>query len=267
MDWMRMRAIYDLCGDPTVLIMKTTFIICFLAGLSLACSNLSFAQANAKIAPDKQRAVQWKPDKGQYYFSHAFVFDYQNKNDKTSGTIKVYLDPVSGAMCFEKATSFREGGKTFDFVIGFPTGRYIYCGTDENGKKIKITEQVKELKPTAETIAEQKENFESSCVATGNKKSEFGFESLEYDLTYATSGNKDKIWLAKVPFSAYPLYGMEFLEGAVSLPVTFDYLHLLSANLLVTGIESKDLTLKLTSFGKDPFLAATKGYQEMKVND
>ena len=264
---MQMPAIYDLCCDTTGLIMKRNLLFCVAFSLLIAGVNYSQAQTAAKIAPDKQRALQWKPDKGQYYFSHALVFDYQNKNDKTSGTIKVYLDPVTGAMCFEKASSFREGGKTFDFVIGFPTGKYIYCGNDENGKKIRITEQVKELKPSAETLAEQKENFESSCVATGNKKTESGFESLEYDLTYATSGNKDKLWLAKVPFSAYPLYGMEFLEGAVSLPVTFDYLHLLSPNLLITGLESKDLTLKLTSFGKDPFTAITKGYQEFKVAD
>ncbi|KQS31481.1 hypothetical protein [Dyadobacter sp. Leaf189] len=232
-----------------------------------AVQQSALAQAPKKIGADKQRALQWKPEKGQYYFSHSLVFDYQNKADKTSGKLKIYLDPVTGAMCFKKESSFGEGGKAFDFVIAFPDGKYIYCGTDENSKKIRINELVKELKRDAETKAEQKENFTTYCIPTGNKRVDFGLTSEEYDITYATSDNKDKVWLTQTPFSVYPLYGMEFVEGAVSLPVTFDYMHLLQSNQLVTEINSKDLILKLVSLEKDPFLAITKGYQELKVND
>jgi hypothetical protein len=247
--------------------MKKTILVCFLLCVSLLVTQQLYAQVAKKIPADKQRALQWKPEKGQYYFSHSLVFDYQNKADKSSGKLKVYFDPVSGAMCFRKESSFGEGGKAFDFVIGFPDGKYIYCGADENGKKIRITELVKALKPDAEAKAEQKENFSTYCIPTGNKRVDFGFESLEYDVTYATSDTKDKIWLTQTPFSVYPLYGMEFVEGAVSLPVTFDYMHLLTSNQLVTEMNSKDLVLKLVSLDKDPFLAVTKGYQEVKVND
>ncbi|WP_439557521.1 hypothetical protein [Dyadobacter sp.] len=226
----------------------------------------AIAQAPKKIPADKQRALQWKPEKGQYYFSHSFVFDYQNKGDKTSGKLKIYLDPVTGAMCFKKESSFGEGGKAFDFVIGFPDGKFIYCGTDDNGKKIRINELVKALKPDAEAKAEQKENFTTYCIPTGNKRVDFGLPSEEYDITYATSDNKDKVWLTQTPFSVYPLYGMEFAEQAVNLPVTFDYMHLLTGNQLVTELNSKDLMLKLVSLEKDPFLAVTKGYQEVKLD-
>ncbi|MCE6990487.1 hypothetical protein [Dyadobacter sp. CY323] len=244
--------------------MKRNFFYLVLL-LGLIAPQLLLAQT-AKIPVDKQRALQWKPERGQYYFSHAFVFDYQNKADKTSGTIKVYVDPVTGAMCFKKETSFGQGGKGFDFVIGFPDGRYIFCG-EESGKKVRINEVVKELKPDAETKSQQKEDFATYCIPTGNKRVDFGLESLEYDLSYATSDRKDKIWLSQTPFSIYPLYGIEFVESAVSLPVTFDYMYLLGPNQLITEIDSKDLVLKLSSFGKDPFLAVTKGYMELKLNN
>lgn len=247
--------------------MKTNFLILIVTGLLITFYLPSFAQAPKKITADKQRALQWKPEKGQYYFSHSLVFDYQNKADNTSGKLKIYLDPVSGALCFQKESSFGDRGKSFDFVIAFPDGKYIFCGADDAGKKMRIVEMVKEVKPNAETKAEQQENFTTYCIPTGNKRIDFGLESLEYDLSYATSDNKDKIWLTKTPFSSYPLYGIEFVESAVSLPVSFDYLHMLTSDLLVTEINSKDLILKLGSLEKDPFLATTKGYPEVKVND
>jgi hypothetical protein len=233
----------------------------------LLSATWASAQSVKKIAVDKQRAVQWKPATGQYYFSHSLVFDYENKADKTKGTVKIYVDPVTGAMCFRKESSFGQSGKAYDFIIGFPDGKYIYCGADDKGKKIKVTEMVKEFKPDAETKTQQKEDFITYCVPTGNKRQDFDLESAEYDLSYATSETKDKLWLTKTPFSIYALYGIEFVEGTVSLPVSFDYMYLLPSNELITELNAKDATLKLTGFGRDPFTAVTKGYQEVKVND
>lgn len=247
--------------------MNRKYFYCFLLGTLVAGVQLVKAQVVKKIPADKQRAVQWSPAKGQYYFSHALVFDFENKTEKTKGTVKIHVDPVTGAMCFQKESSFKLGAKSFDFIIGFPDGKYIYCGVDENGKKVKITEIQEALKLDAETKAQQKEDFTTYCIPTANTRQEFGLESQEYDLGYATSDAKDKIWLAKTPFSVYPLYGFELIEGAVSLPVSFDYMHLLASDQLLMEINSKDLVLKLTSFGRDPFLAVTKGYQELKVND
>ncbi len=242
------------------------FVLLLSVSLSAALAP-AFAQAPKKIPADKQRALLWKPDKGQYYFSHALVFDYQNKADKTTGTLKIHLDPVTGAMCFVKETSFGQGGKSFDFVIGFPDGKYIFCGTDEDGKKVRINEVVKEFKPDVDTKKQQQDDFKTYVVPTENKREEFGLNSTEYDLTYATSGSQEKIWLTKMPFSVYPLYGLEFVESAVSLPVSFDYMNLLPSDLLLSEINSKDVVLKLKSFGKDPYTANAKGYTTLKVND
>lgn len=239
-----------------------SLLIC-LAALSLPAA----AQAPKKIPADKQRALLWKPDKEQYYFSHALVFDYQNKSDKTSGTLKVHLDPVTGAMCFVKETSFGQGGKNFDFVIGFPDGKYIVCGSDEAGKKVRVNEVVKEFKPDADTKKQQQDDFKTYVVPTENKREEFGLSSTEYDLTYATSGSQEKIWLTKTPFSVYPLYGLEFVESAVSLPVSFDYMNLLPSDLLITEMNSKDVVLKMKNFGKDPYTANTKGYTTLKLSE
>ncbi|TLU95019.1 hypothetical protein FEM55_08740 [Dyadobacter sediminis] len=223
-----------------------------------------FAQPAKKIPADKQRSVQWKPEKGQYYFSHSLVFDFDNKTARTKGKIRIYLDPVSGAMCFLKDSSFTQKGKSFDLIIGFPNGKYMFYKTDEAGKKTRTSETVNEMKPDAETVLQRKEDFATYCLPTANKRTEFGLESIEYDLGYTTSDTKDKIWLAKTPFSIYALYGLEFVENAVSMPVSFDYMHLLDADRLITEFSSKDTSFKLIRFGRDPYTAITKSYQELK---
>ena len=246
--------------------MLRNFCFCILLILFLSNGNILLAQTVKKIPADKQRALQWKPEKGQYYFSHSLVMEYEDKTEKTKGEIKIYFDPVSGAMCFRKESSFGEAGKAFDFILAFQDGRYIHCGTDENGKKIRTVEKVEDVKPDAETQAQQKENFDTYCVATGNKKVDFGFESAEFTLSYATSENKDKIWITTMPFGTYPLYGFELIGVAASLPVSFDYLYLLGPNQLLTESISSDVTLKLKSLGSDPFLAIIRNYQEVKVD-
>jgi hypothetical protein len=245
--------------------MKRLFICSLFVIFSVFGNDSLQAQAVKKIQADKQRAIQWQPAKGQYYFSHSLVFDYENKADKTNGTITVYIDPVSGGMCFKKESSFGNGGKDFDFVIGFPDGKYIFCGADENAKKIRINEAVGALKPGPDTKAQAREDFATYWKPTGNKRDDFGFESLEYEVSYATSDNKDKVWLSKTPFSVYPLYGLEFVESAVSMPITFDYMHLLEPNQLITEINAKDTVLKLKSFGRDPQTVSTKGYTVFKT--
>lgn len=262
------RCVYYLFKlHSNIYLMKKYLSYFILLSIMLFSSHLALSQAAKKFTADKQRALQWKPEKGQYYFSHSIVMDFDDKVEKKKGEIKIYFDPVSGAMCFQKESSFRESGKDFDFIIAFQDGRYLHCGVDENGKKIKNTEKVTDVKPNAEEQAQQKENFETYCIATGNKRTDFGLESIEYDLSYATSENKDKLWITTMPFNIYPLYGFELIEVAASLPASFDYLYLLGPYQLLSELNSKDFTLKLKNIGPDPFLAITRNYQEVKVND
>jgi hypothetical protein len=239
---------------------------CFFIILILSGFNTAFAQTPKKLSVDKQRSLKWKPEKGQYYFSHALTFEYQNKTEKTKGEIVVFLDPVTGTMCFRKESSFGEAGKTFDFVIATQEGKFIFCGTDNSGKKIRTSEIIEEVKPDQETKDQQKEEFSTYCIPTGNKRADFEWESLEYHLTYPTSDTKDKIWITAVPFGTYPLYGFDLVEAAASLPVSLDFSHIFGPNQLLTEINSADTYLHLKSVEPNPFLAVIALYSEVKTD-
>lgn len=240
--------------------MKQILAYCLFVIVVLQGSHSVFAQA----AKAPSRATQWKPEKGQYFFSHALTYTFENKEKKTKGEFVIYVDPVTGTMCFRKENSFGKTGEAFDFILAFQDGRYVYCGADESGKKIRITEKVEELKPDSETLAQQKEDFTTYCIPTGNVRKGFGMESAEYELSYPTSEAKDKLWLTKTPFGVYPFYGFDLIDGTASLPVPVDYTYIFSNRQLLTELTSKNVILKLKSYEPNPFTAATAGYKEAK---
>lgn len=239
-----------------------SFLSVFLLILTMSIAQ---AQVSGKIVPDKKRAAQWKPQLGQYYFSHKLVFEYQV--DKEKGQMKIGLDPVTGALCFEKDNTYGNTAESFDFILAFPDGKYIYCGADDGGKKIKIVEIVKDLKPDAEREKDRQQDFADHLKPTGNVRNDFGWPSVEYLQTYETSENKDVIWLTETPFSVSHLYGFELLEGTASLPVSMDYSFLLGPHQLVTEIKSNDTKMKLISIDADPIIVNTKNYKEVKIAD
>jgi hypothetical protein len=233
--------------------------VCFFAG------GVVRAQAPGKAAASKPTPS--KTEKSQYNFSHALTYSYENKAKKTKGEIVIYVDPVTGTMCFKRDNSFGESGKAFDFILAFQDGRYVYYGADESGKKFKMTEKVEEVKPDTETLKQQKEDFSTYCIPTGNVRKDFGMESTEYEMTYPTSEAKDKLWLTKTPFGINPLYGFDLIDGVASLPVSFDYTYIFNNHQLLTELDSKNLVLKLKNYGPNPFLAVTRGYTEAKTEN
>jgi hypothetical protein len=231
----------------------------------LVSGSIAMAQAPKKTAASK--AASSKTEKSQYSFSHALTYSYENKTKKTKGEIVIYVDPATGTMCFKRENSFGDTGKTFDFILAFQDGKYVYYGADESGVKFKMTEKVEELKPDAETITQQKEDFSTYCIPTGKVRKDFNMESVEYELSYPTSDAKDKLWLTKTPFGINPLYGFDLIDGVASLPVSFDYTHIFNNHQLLTELDSKDLILKLKSYEPNPFVAVTRGYAEAKAEN
>lgn len=238
------------------------FLLAILFSLNVLTAR---SQTTTKPVPDKKRTAQWKPQLGQYYFSHKLVYEYEV--DKEKGTMKIAVDPVTGALCFEKKDTYGTTAENFDFILAFPDGKYIYCGADDAGKKIKITEILKDLKPDAEKEKDRQQDFADHLKATGNIRTDFGWPSVEYEQTYETSENKDLIWLTEMPFSVSHLYGFELLEGTASLPVPMDYLYLLGSHQLMTELQSKDVKVKLVSIDAEPVIINTKVYKEIKIAD
>ncbi len=243
---------------------RITFLFICLSFLVL---REAFAQPLTKIVPDKKRTTLWKPASGQYYFSHLMTFEFDNKYDNRQGTVAIYLDPVTGALCYERSKTFGTTAEFYDYILAFPDGQFISCGVDEAGKKFKVKETIVEFKPDEETRKQQQQDFESFCQLTGNNKEFFGWKTQEYKLAYPKSEVSEELWLAEVPFSVYPLYGFSLIEGTASLPVSFDFIDLIGPKHLLTEYKAKELTIKLVSIEFQPLTLNTGLYKELKLAD
>ncbi|MPR32516.1 hypothetical protein [Salmonirosea aquatica] len=213
-----------------------------------------------KSASDAQRNAQWKPEKGKYYFSHALIYEYFNKVDSTKGELWVFIDPVTGTLCFQRESSFGATDDMNEAILAFPNGQMIACGKTESGKKIRETFKNSSVTPVPEDVEFQRETFRKQCIPTGNTRQEFGWQSTEHTLTYLKTNEKSKLWLAEVPFNVYPLYAFDEWEGDAQLPVSFSYTYLLSPQQLVTEADDAYMTVKLIAYESNPYFLDLNQY-------
>ena len=232
----------------TTLLLISTLSLMLLSGRTIAQTTSS-----KKPVSDAYRNAQWKPEKGKYYFSHALIYEYFNKVDATKGELWIFIDPVTGTMCFQRESSFGATDEMNDVILAFPNGQMIACGKGESGKKIRETFKNNSVTPTPEDVKFQRETFEKQCIPTGNTRQEFGWKSAEHVLTYLKTNEQTKIWLAEVPFNMYPLYAFDEWEGDAQLPVSLSYTYLLSPKQLVTEADDAYMTIKLIAYESNPY--------------
>ncbi len=227
-------------------------------GIMLLTIGKVDAQTPAKKG-DAYRQTQWNPGKGKYYFSHALIYHYTNKVDSTEGEFWVFLDPVTGTMCFQRESSFGATDEMNEAILALPNGQVIACGKGENGKSTRETFQNDGVLPIPEDIKFQQDNFKSYCVPTGRSRKEYGWESTEHVLSYIKTNDKTRLWLAKVPFGVYPLYAFDEWGGDAQLPVPMSYTYVLGPKQLITELDDPYLKVKLIGYESNPyFLDLTK---------
>lgn len=234
---------------------NTTLLLISALALLLSAGRV---EAQTKPTPkktggDAYRNAQWKPEKGKYYFSHALIYEYHNKVDSTTGELWVFIDPVTGTMCFQRESSFGASDDMNDAILAMPNGQMIACGTTESGKKIRESFKNGSVTPGPEDVKFQRETFQEVCRPTGATREEFGWKSAEHTLTYLKTNERTKLWLAEVPFNVYPLYAFDEWEGDAQLPVSLSYTYVLSPKQLVTEADDQYMKLKLIAYETNPY--------------
>lgn len=200
------------------------------------------------------RATQWKPEQGKYYFSHVLVYEYLMKSDSIKGELRVQVDPVTGSMCFQRETSFGTTDEVNEIIVALANGKYIACGTDANGKKIRSTYINSALTPHPEDVQFQRDSFKEQCISTGQVRREFGWESAEHMLAFSRTPDKTRLWLATVPFYVYPLYAFDEWGGDAQLPVVLSYNYVLGPKQLITELDDPEVHLQLVRYENSPYV-------------
>lgn len=229
--------------------MKHVLIVFLLFTAGVAHAQTKPAK---KPVADAYRNKQWKPAQGKYYFSHALIYEFTNKVQGTNGELWVFIDPVTGTMCFQRESSFGATDDMNESILALPTGQVIACGTTEAGKKIRESFQNRGVKPEPDEVQYQREAFRDLVKPTGNQRQDFGWTSEEYVMSFEKTNEKTKLWLAEVSFNVYPLYAFDEW-GDAQLPVSLNYVYVLPQNKLVVESEDQYGSLKLKSYEPNPY--------------
>lgn len=237
------------------------FLLLLLTG---AAGELRAQSKVAAVKADPSRASQWKPDKGKYYFSHALIYEYVLKSDSTKGELWIFIDPVTGSMCFQRESSYGASDDMNDVILALPNGQYIACGSDENGKKTRSIFQNSALTPHPEDVKFQQDSFKEQCKPTGQTRKDFGWESAEHTLSFTRTTEKTKLWLATVPFGMYPLYAFDEWGGDAQLPVVLSFNYVLGPRQLITELDDPYTHIKLVSFESNPYSLDLNQYPKVK---
>jgi len=193
-------------------------------------------------------------------FKEQLTFEYQEEGKKAE--FSVYLDRKTSTWLFTNADSFDGTAEGLDFVVAYPNGTYLVCGTDDINHK---SCQKLDSPLARKNVLKISGKPTSKRQVFGQNK--YGWPTLNgvaYDLSAGRS--EQKIHLATVNFNCHPLYAFNFLlDTEFHLPAInqIDYPSYSPKNQLVVQ-EDGVKGFKLLSISPTEYFVDLKEYKVAK---
>lgn len=191
-------------------------------------------------------------------FSELLTFGYV-ENGKPKET-SVYLDRKTSTWLFTNDDTFGGTAEGLSFVVAYPTGTYLLCGTDDSGVNNcqRYRRSVTKLAPKTIT----------SGGATGPQKTfgrnNYGWPTLAGKPFTREAGRMEiQVYLATVSFNCSALYAYNFLIGLeFPLPIfrAVNYADVVLPNQLVVS-EVAPIGATLKSLSPTEYFLDLRGYR------
>lgn len=239
------------CSQPTQIKQKTAHELSTVSKDSIPDGATAYRNEN------------WHPEKGQYYFSEAYYFDYYNElvgdeELKASGTFGFYADPQTGTLLLEKHISNFSDEMT-NYIIIKPDSSYILCFTDEFGDKKLVTSRLLDAQDIMRGLIDVQEYFKTYLTPQQQVKSfgatafnPNGLKGQRYLQTFIKTMDTVEVYLADCTMPTTALYMVEEVFNELGLPVKMGYGYMLPDNKLVVSenyrsVSSKNVGFKLNA--------------------
>ncbi len=195
-------------------------------------------------------------------FSELLTYSY-TKNEKSAET-SVYLDRKTSTWLFTNDDTFGGTAEGLAFVVAYPSGTYLLCGTDDTGTNVCQRYHTKPVSGRPSKI---------SGKGTGKRtvfgKNKYGWPTLTGVQYILEAGRMTQpTYLAKVPFNPTPLYAYNFLLGLeFPLPIfqQLNYADVLPRNQLVVS-EPTPGGAKLVSVSPTEYFVDLRTYRIADAN-
>jgi hypothetical protein len=246
-------------GKKSVFDVKT---LCIVLMLPVFFSCVFGQKAN-------ERAKNWKPEEGKYYFSQAFIWAYYDEFADSKGEIKVYVDTLSGTFLFNNEAYGMSDDA--EFILAFQDGIYMSGYTDANGRKTIKTDTLTEIPTMIAGKQYYDADFQRMSKPTGQKRI-FGKNNMKwpiiegecYRTTFDTPGAFSDDYIVKMNFYMLPVYYFNQRQGGARLKYNFSAALPMDYLLLETAYESdgKKIGVNLKNVMPAKLILDISGYEK-----
>ena len=193
-------------------------------------------------------------------FAEMLTYEYVQEGQKKE--FSVYLNRKSSTWLFTNADSFGGTADGVEFVVAYPNGKYLVCGTDDADQK---------FCQTFDSPLARKNTVKISGKALGKSRvfgqNKYGWPTFKGQLYQLNAGRMtQELYATTVPFDCRPLYAYNSLLGIEHyLPVfqQIDYPSYLPKNQLVLS-EQSPLNLALLSISPTEYFINLSEYRRIK---
>ena len=209
------------------------------------------------------RDQNWRPERGQYYFSESYHFEYYNETispeeGAAKGEFGFYVDPESGTILLEKHIANYADEMT-DYIIIHPDKRYTVGYTDEFGNQKTVRESLVDVEGLTEKIKYGTDDFmaffkimDETKTFGANKYYPKKLESQGYQRNYTMTKDTVSLFMAKTDQPTRALYLVGEVFSELGMPVRQDYGFVIPEGFLVTKehyetVSDKRIGFKLTA--------------------
>jgi len=180
------------------------------------------------------RNENWHPEKGLYFFSETWTWEYLNENLPADdpfhkGELTIAIDPPTGTMLLRRGDAYHMG-EMIDWMIIEPQGIYITHWTDHDGSTLITRDTLQNIDEFDFYLSHQPKEFETYFEEFDHELRKFNWneegrrmlEAFRFEQTFAMSADTSQVYLAVVPFSVRPLFFVNTINEEMGLPPLFD---------------------------------------------
>ncbi len=188
------------------------------------------------------------------YFDKALTFQYEKNSIKNE--LWFYVNEATQQILYVPEDDMIQA------VISYPDGSYIIYATDENGRKIRIRQQVDAVLANGDFSKLLKALPENNTIISQKNIQQADIKTLGYILHFQKSNESEMLNITnQIPINSYQLYGFSKLDGDAKLPLNLDYTNVVKNNQLVTHIDGAYFNLQLLNYGPNLYEVNIGEYQ------
>ena len=222
-------------------------LISLLIGVIMlgSCKNETIILNSKSIANVENQSASLMVSDSVLYFENALIYEVDLNGKKEE--IWFYVNEQN------KQILFVPNDDMIQAVVSFSNGDYKIYGTQENGKKVILTQNIEavvvneiddNLLISNQQIKKiiQKNIQQNDIICQGFRMKYLKMEGSE--TLFATQ---------EIPINAWQLYGFSRLEGDAGVSSDFDYSNVFKQNQLLTHVYKPELKLRLLNYGPNPY--------------